>query len=166
MRKHRAPILGTAATGLLLMIGPALTACTGAPTDAQATSPATASSPSPTKKTEPRFPIRPATSPVDAAALKKAETWLAGATVPPGVVVSANRPDGVASSPTPQMWCTPMAHAVGYWTLPGMSADETMAWLTSHSSQGMTVVSSGAFALATNSVCATPPPGVMLGIGG
>ncbi|MFC4244422.1 hypothetical protein ACFOYW_13675 [Gryllotalpicola reticulitermitis] len=102
-----------------------------------------------------------------------------------------------------------MANAVGYWTVPGMSADETMIWLESHASQGMKVtggsgnqasgsetdtggtivdepspmslealiftvtpIGSGsgiradAFTKATTSVCATPPPGTMLGIGG
>jgi hypothetical protein len=102
-----------------------------------------------------------------------------------------------------------MAHAVEYWTLPGMSADDTMAWLESHPSRGMVYASASgnprtssetnvggtvvdepahmsieamiftiapigsgsgiradAFAMAANSVCATPPPGVMLGIGG
>ena len=76
-----------------------------------------------------------------------------------------------------------------------MSPDSTMTWLESHPSQGMvyasasgnprvgnetnvggiftvTPIGSGsgiradAFARAANSVCATPPPGVMLGIGG
>jgi len=34
-----------------------------------------------------------------------------------------------------------MAHAVGYWTLPNMSADNTMTWLESHPSQGMVFAS-------------------------
>ncbi|WP_370053421.1 hypothetical protein [Leifsonia sp. EB41] len=102
-----------------------------------------------------------------------------------------------------------MADAVGYWTLPNVSADAALAWLRSHPSQGMQVtggnetpqagdsratggtvvdepaptslealiftvtsVGSGsgiradAFAKADNSVCATAPPGTMLGIGG
>ncbi|WP_369964023.1 hypothetical protein [Leifsonia sp. EB34] len=124
-------------------------------------------------------------------------------------MTSRTQPAGVANGATPRMWCTPMAQAVGYWTLPGMSADDTLTWLRAHPSQGMMVASSStnpqsgneanvggtvvdepelmslealiftvtpigsgaglradAFAKATDSTCATPPPGTMLGIGG
>jgi hypothetical protein len=102
-----------------------------------------------------------------------------------------------------------MADAVGYWTLPNMLAGDVIAWLGTHTSDGMKVESGGAnpqvnnasvasgavvdvpslgsveaviftvtsigygsgiridaFTIAANSVCATPPPGTELGIGG
>ncbi|GAA4154581.1 hypothetical protein GCM10022286_02360 [Gryllotalpicola daejeonensis] len=76
---------------------------------------------------------------VDAASQHKADGWLAGAVVPPGAAKSGTQPAGVADGAGTEMWCAPMADAVGYWTLPHMSADDTMAWLESHPSAGMKV---------------------------
>lgn len=206
----RARAAGFAATALLIALGALLTACASEPTDARA-APATAeSSPSPAAmKSHFTFPVADPGGKVDAASQHKADGWLAGAVVPPGATSSRTQPAGVASGASPGMWCKPMAHAVGYWTLPRMSADDTLSWLRSHASQGMMIASASgnprsgnetnvggtvvdeparmsleamiftvtpigsgsglradAFAQATNSVCATPPPGTMLGIGG
>jgi len=87
----------------------------------------------------PTFPVADPGGKVDAASQQKADGWLAGAVVPPGAVTARTRPTGVAKRSGTDMWCEPMADAVGYWTLPGMSADDTMAWLGSHPSLGMTV---------------------------
>jgi hypothetical protein len=194
--------------GLFLAVGLMLAACVGDQTHPHDTPAAAKSSPSP-QDSAPQFPVADSGGKVDAASQQKADSWLAGAVVPPGAVRSSTRPDVVATEPAPEMWCKPMAHAIGYWTLSSMSADDTMTWLESHPSQGMvyasasgnprvgdetnvggfvvyepthmslealifTVTPTGsgsgiraeAFAKATNSVCATPAPGTMLGIGG
>ena len=210
MRARRTRAVGFAGMALVVALGPLLTACAGEPTDARAAPVAVESSPSPTAtRTQVTFPVADSGGKVDAASQRTADSWLAGAVVPPGAVSSRTQPAGVANAAAPRMWCTPMAHAVGYWTLAGMSADDTWTWLRSHASQGMTVASSSsnpqsgneaivggtvvdepatmsleaviftvtpigpgsglradAFAKATDSVCATPPPGAMLGIGG
>lgn len=49
------------------------------------------------------------------------------------------------------MWCRPMADAVGYWTLPSMSAHDTLAWLRSHPSRGMKVTGGNETLQAGNS---------------
>lgn len=209
MRQRRARYAGLAAMVSVLAIGPMLTACTSSPTSADAAPVAAASTPSATRQAPPSFPIDPATKPVDVASQHKADSWLAGAAVPPDAVRSKTRPAGVADDTGTEMWCTPMADAVGYWTLPNTSAGDAIAWLRAHASQGMrvtgviqdtqesnaevpggtvvdepapesiealifTVTSIGfgsgiradAFAEARSSVCATPAPGTMLGIGG
>ena len=208
MRARRTAAVGVAGMALLVALGPLLTACAG---EKVAAAPATAeSSPSPTAaQTQITFPVADPGGKVDATSQHKANGWLAGAVVPPGAVSSRTQPAGVANDASPRMWCTPMAQAVGYWTLPDMSADDTWVWLRAHASQGMMVTSSSsnpqsgnernvggtvvdeptpmslealiftvtpigsgsglradAFAKATDSVCATPPPGTMLGIGG
>ena len=194
----------------LTVIGLALTACAGEPTDAHAAPAAAKSSPSPAStQAHPAFPVVNPGGKVDAASQHKADSWLADSVVPPGAVRSRTEPAGVAGGASTGMWCKPMAHAVGYWTLPGMSADDTWTWLRSHAGPGMTVASASgnpqsgndtnvggtvvdepapmsldaviftvtpigsgsglradAFARAANSICATPPPGTMLGIGG
>lgn len=208
MRQRRVRLGDFAAVGLLLAVGPMLAACAGGQAIADNAAP-TSSQPPTSTQAAPKFPVADPTGKVDAASQHKADTWLAGAAVPPGAVRSDTRPAGTPTGPAPEMWCTPMAHAVGYWTLPSMSPDNTMTWLESHPSQGMvyasasgnprvgnetnvggfvvyepthmslealiftvTPIGSGsgiradAFAKAPNSVCATPPPGVMLGIGG
>ena len=208
MRARRTRAVGFAALALVVALGPLLTACVGERMDAR---PAAAeSSPSPTAtRAQITFPVADPGAQVDAASQQKADGWLADAVVPPGAASSRTRPAGVANGASPRMWCTPMAQAVGYWTLPGMSADDTLTWLRAHPSQGMMVASSSsnpqsgneanvggtvvdepepmsleaviftvtpigsgaglradAYAKATDSVCATPPPGTMLGIGG
>lgn len=212
MRRRRAQTLGFAGAVLMLGIGPMLTACAGSAGahGAPVVSPSpSAASPSAAEQADPAFPVTNPGGTVDAASQHKADTWLAGAVVPAAAVRSGTRPVGVASGSSTGMWCRPMADAVGYWTLPGMSAEDTLAWLRSHPSQGMEVaggneaphasdsqpsggtvvdepapmsleavvftvtsVGSGsgiradAFAKADDSVCATAPPGTMLGIGG
>lgn len=141
MGRRRPQMVGATATGVLLVIGLMLTACAGAQTSehgalAAATSGA---SPTATQQTDPAFPVADPGGKVDAASQHKADTWLAGAVVPPGAVRSNTQPAGVASGAGTDMWCQPMADAVGYWTLPSMSAGDTLTWLRSHASQGMSV---------------------------
>ena len=207
--RRRARIVGLAGSIVVLAAGPMLTACAGPVAVAHDRPAVASSSPSSPAQADPAFPVTNPGGTVDAASQRKADLWLAGAVVPPGAVRSDTRPVGVASGSTTGMWCRPMADAVGYWTLPSMSAADTLAWLRSHPSQGMEVaggnevahasntpasggsvvdeptpmsleaviftvtgVGSGsgiradAFAKADKSVCATPPPGTMLGIGG
>lgn len=146
-QRRSAPI----ALALLLAVIPSLTACAGvqndAASDAHTALPAATSTPSPTPLPDssttaaPTFPIANPGAKVDAASQQKAEGWLAGAVVPPGAVKSTTQPVGAASGPGTDMWCQPMADAVGYWTLPSTSADDTLVWLESHASRGMNVYS-------------------------
>lgn len=200
--------LGAVVVMSALVVG-SLFGCASRQVNPDAAAAVVKSSPVPTAPVAPSFPVANPGGKVDAASQHKADTWLAGAVVPAGAVKSSTQPAGVASAAIPEMWCAPMADAVGYWTLPSMSADDTMAWLMSHASQGMTVsggsgnprtgnetnvggtvvdepapmslealiftvtpigsgsgVRADAFAIAADSVCATPPPGTELGIGG
>ena len=217
MRQRSAGRVASVAAGILLLaFAPLLAGCAGTktsvhprPAAAQTSPSAPAPSITPTFPDAPAFPVASPGATVDAASQHKAESWVADAAVPPGAVKSSTQPDGVASGAAPEMWCAPMADAVGYWTLPSMSADATLAWLTSHASGGMMVASASgnprvgnetnvggtvvdepapsslealiftvtpigsgagiradAFTKAAGSVCATPPPGTMLGIGG
>lgn len=138
-----------------------------------------------------------------------AQARLAHAPVPPGAVSSTIRPDGVASALAMSFWCQPMADAVQYWTVAGMSVASTVDYLKTHPPQGLTLaevtgsnaagdtnvdakiveyavsldagdglvyevtpVDSGAGiradALVTpaNAICATAPPGTVLGYWG
>jgi hypothetical protein len=200
-----------AAMGLLFTAGSLLTACAGQQTSVSAATVAAASTPAPTatQQETPQFPVADPGGTVDAASQQKADGWLAGAALPPGAVKSSTEPAGVADGAGTGMWCAPMADAIGYWTLPNMSADDAMAWLEANASQSMVIASASgnprtgdetnvggfvvdepthmsleamiftvtpigagsgiradAFAKAASSVCATPPPGTMLGIGG
>jgi len=121
-----------------------LTACTAAQAHAHAAAPASKSGPG---------PVPPVPSPdasVDAASQHKANDWLAGAAVPPAAARSKTQPVGVANNAAPQMWCQPMAHAVGYWTVPNMPPDDTLAWLRAHASRGMDVYAGSGNAYTDN----------------
>lgn len=140
MRRHART---SAAVTLVLftVVGTALAGCAAKSTDAFAARSMSTSSPTPTPSLQatPEFPVLNPGGKVDAASQHTADTWLAGAVVPPGAVRHANRPSEVADGVSIGMWCTPMADAVGYWTVPGMSPDDAMAWLEKHPSHGMLV---------------------------
>jgi hypothetical protein len=161
----RAPGGGLRRWRPLLAVVPVLTACAGEETNAHAAPAPAKSSPSPDPaSTNPTFPVANPSAKVDDASQHKADTWLAGAVVPSGAVKSSTQPAGVASGATPEMWCQPMADAVGYWTLPSMRADDTLTWLRSHASQGMKVtggsdnLESGNITIGGGSVVDEPAP--------
>lgn len=134
--------LGFVAVGPVLAIAPVLAACAALQTtadDAAQSRPRATS----THQPGPEFPVTSPGGKVDAASQQRADTWLAGALVPPGAVQSRTLPPGVASEETMGVWCTPMADAVGYWTLPSMSAGDTLGWLATHASRSMQVTSGG-----------------------
>ena len=128
-RRQRTRTLGFAVAVSLIAVGSILTACAGA----QTTNPharASAKSSASSANSDPS---------VDAASQHRADGWVGGAVVPSGAIRSSTQLPGIANGTNVGMWCEPMAHAVGYWALPRMSAADTRAWLVSHPSDDMTV---------------------------
>jgi hypothetical protein len=146
----RSQRVGFAGALLVLASGSMLTACSSVAFSHDAPTAVPTSSSSGEQST-PAFPVTDPGETVDAASQHQADLWLAGAVVPAAAVRSDTRPDGVASGTSTGMWCQPMADAVGYWTLPSMSAHDTLAWLRSHPSQGMQVTGGNETPQAGNS---------------
>lgn len=87
----------------------------------------------------PAFPTTAPGAAADAASLAAAQARLATVILPPGAISSATRPAGVASALALSFWCRPMADAIGYWTVPGMSDSAAVDYLKTHTPKGLTL---------------------------
>lgn len=89
-----------------------------------------AAAPEPSLSTSPS----PTAMKVDAAAVAKADSWLAGAILPSGAVPSESAPESIYPfSYSYYAWpCSPMETRTAYWTIAGADVIDTANWLKQH----------------------------------
>lgn len=66
-----------------------------------------------------------------------ANNRVATAVLPPTATQQSTAPSGAATAAGPAEACPMTSDAVGYWSIPDMSVDETVSWLGSHSASGL-----------------------------
>ena len=73
-------------------------------------------------------------SSADAQAEAKAQSWIDGAVLPPGAVLSSEKPlaAGGYGDAIYRWWCSPMELREAYWTVPGATVAETATFLSEH----------------------------------